>query len=225
MWRGIGRMAGAVEIFDRSDCFGGMSVQSRQALAEVCLRRKLSKRQYLFFEGQRAAAVYVLESGAIQLLKASPSGKEIVVRTVEPGEMFAEAILFEHETYPVSAVAVVRSELLELPRTEVHRLLDDRNFRNELLSILMSRVRYLTGRILDLTTCEVDERFFRFLAEHYGKKEHYAVALSKKDIAAAIGATPESLSRLILRLKKERKAVWKGRDLRLKPGFWKKGTP
>jgi CRP-like cAMP-binding protein len=39
--------------------------------------------------------------------------------------------------------------------------------------------------------------------------------LSKKDFAAAIGTTPETLSRLILRLKKEGRIEWEGKTIRV----------
>jgi CRP/FNR family transcriptional regulator len=84
----------------------------------------------------------------------------------------------------------------------------------------MTRMRYLATRILTLTAYDAESRFFRFLEEHQGRKESYTLSLSKKDIAAAIGATPETLSRLILRLRNEGTIDWKGRTLRLPPGFW-----
>ena len=52
-----------------------------------------------------------------------------------------------------------------------------------------------------------------FLREQYGDRKTVHLAVSKKDIAAAIGTTPETLSRLILKLKKRRILVWKGRTI------------
>ena len=62
--------------------------------------------------------------------------------------------------------------------------------------------------------------FFLFLRDHYGAVAAITPSLSKKDIAAAIGATPESLSRLILRLQKRKVIDWKGKELKIAPGFW-----
>jgi CRP-like cAMP-binding protein len=43
---------------------------------------------------------------------------------------------------------------------------------------------------------------------------------SKKDIAAQIGTTPESLSRLINKLTRRQVLSWEGNTIRLCPGFW-----
>jgi CRP-like cAMP-binding protein len=68
----------------------------------------------------------------------------------------------------------------------------------------------------------VEERFFFFLQEQFGRRQEYRISLSKKDIARAIGTIPETLSRLLLRLKKEKKIRWEGETLRLAGGFWKR---
>ena len=52
-------------------------------------------------------------------------------------------------------------------------------------------------------------------------EELISTPLSKKDIAAAIGTTPESLSRLILRLTDDQIIDWKGREIRILSNPWR----
>ena len=200
--------------------FGGLSDNRCRELAAACTKREIPKREHLFLEGERGSAFFLLGSGSIQLVKTSEAGQEVVIKTVEPGEIFAEVILFERDYYPVSAVALVRSVVWEIPRDSFLHLLDHADFREEFIGGLMGRMRYLTGRILSLTAYDVEARFFRFLEEQYGRKDSYDLALSKKDLAAAIGATPETLSRLALRLKKEGRIRWEGRTLHVEPDAW-----
>ncbi|MBA7578249.1 hypothetical protein ES708_20111 [subsurface metagenome] len=87
--------------------------------------------------------------------------------------------------------------------------------------MLMRKQRYLADRILFLTGHDVEERFFYFLEEQYGRKGEYRILMSKKDIAAAIGTIPETFSRLLLRLKQEQKLRWEGENLYLAKDFWK----
>ncbi len=73
-----------------------------------------------------------------------------------------------------------------------------------------------------MTSCDVEQRFFFFLREHYGEKENIRTQLSKKNVADAIGTTPESISRMLTRLKSEGMASWEGDEIVLREGFWSK---
>lgn len=211
-----------VNILGAVDYFRGLSERSRSALAEVCRMRAVPRGEYLFYEGRRGAYMCVLATGRMQLVKTSEQGREIVIKTVEPGEIFAEVVLFERDTYPVSAMAVEPSEVVLLPKSGIRRLLSDSPFREEFVAHLMQRLRYLADRVLYMTTYDVEERFFRFLAEQYGMRQEYRIALSKKHIAAAIGTVPETLSRLKERLVSRGTLEWSGRTIRLQPGFWER---
>jgi len=207
-------------MLEQSNYFKGLTEDNRTSLSKLWKDQTVAKRDLLFFEGERGEAIFMLASGAIQLNKMSPDGKEVVIKTVEPGEVFAEVILFEQSAYPVSAVALSKSLVYRLRKGDFMHLLDNQQFRNDFTALLMRRMRYLANRILYLTSYDVDERLFLFLEEQYGKKEHYQLNLSKKDMAAAIGATPETLSRLILRLSNQGQMTWQGKTVSLKEGFW-----
>lgn len=90
-----------------------------------------------------------------------------------------------------------------IPKSQFSLLLCDELMRNDFISMLMRKQRYLAERIKFLTMHDVEDRFFMFLAEHYGNSEKVRLNISKKDIAAAIGTTPETYSRLITRLTNE----------------------
>ncbi|MBN1674201.1 MAG: Crp/Fnr family transcriptional regulator [Kiritimatiellae bacterium] len=200
--------------------FKGLSPANIAALAGVCRVARVRKRDPLFHEGTKGNALFLLLAGSVQLLKTSEDGQEVVIKTVTPGEVFAEVVLFEQDAYPVTALATDRAEVCRIPRREFRRLLNREDFRDNFVAGLMQRMRYLANRILYLTAYDAEERFFRFLAEQYGEKELYRLNLAKKDIAAAIGTSPETLSRLKERLTAGKKIQWDGRIIRLPPGFW-----
>jgi CRP/FNR family transcriptional regulator len=215
-------MGNAVEkILENAEYFRSVSPEHRRALAEKCTTQEYARRDCLFLEGRKGKHVYVLESGIVQLLKTSADGREIVIKTVGPGEVFAEVVLFEQDRYPVTAVALQKSRAHKLPRNAFIELLEDERFRNDFIGGLMNRLRYLANRIVYLRAHDVQERFFRFLEEQYGKKERYTIPMSKKDIAAAIDTTPETLSRLLFRLEQEGQIAWRGKDLIMRKDFWK----
>jgi len=203
-----------------SQFFDELSPRSVKKLAEICVPREVGKKEPLFHEGQSGHAMFLLVSGVIQLYKTSSEGKEIVVKSVKPGEVFGEVILFEQNEYPVSARALVNSMVLLLPKQQMLCLLTEEGFRNDFIRMLMKKQRYLTERILYLTAYDLEERFFRYLADQYGKKYEYFLNLSKRDMASNIGTIPETFSRLLARLEREGKIVWNDKVLKLKRGLW-----
>jgi CRP-like cAMP-binding protein len=201
--------------------FKGLSEEHRCELALIGNVRSVKKRDYLFHEGENGSSMFMMVDGNIQLHKNTEDGREVVIRVIKPGDVFAEVVLFEKERYPVSARAVTNADVLMFPKEGIHRLLAEESFRNDFIALLMAKQRYLAERIQELTTKDVEHRFFTFLRSQYGEKEVIHTPLSKKDIAAAIGTTPESLSRLILRLTEDEIIAWQGKEIRILSNPWK----
>jgi CRP/FNR family transcriptional regulator, dissimilatory nitrate respiration regulator len=204
----------------QSAFFRGLSREACERLAQVGHVRPCRKRESLFREGEHGEAMFYLIEGRVSLSKATPDGSVVVIKTVQPGESFAEVVLFESDRYPVTATALTPSKALALDRRDVLRLLESAGFRNAFITMLMRKQRYLTERLRLVTSCDVGERFRLFLEEQYGQQPALQVAISKKDIAAAIGATPETLSRLLQRLKRRGMLTWRGKTLTLNSRFW-----
>lgn len=196
-----------------SHFFKELSRESVKALGAICSMREVAKRTYLFREGEPGHAIFLLRRGAIQLHKTAPDGSEVVIKIVQPSEVFAEVVLFERAHYPVTALALADSDVIIFPRADVHHLLNSEGFRNDFIAMLMRKQRYLAERIVQQQAHDVEGRFLWFLKEQFGNQKSVTLSISKKDIAAAIGTTPESLSRLILKLKKRKLLTWTGKTI------------
>lgn len=196
-----------------SNFFKDLSPESLKALAAISSLKDLKKRATLFREGDAGRALYLLRRGAIQLHKTTPDGGEVVIKVVQPSEVFAEVVLFERENYPVTATALVTSELIVFPRNEVHALLGTLSFRNDFIAMLMRKQRYLAERLVQQSAHDVESRLLWFLKEQYRDQKVVQIAISKKDVAAAIGTTPETLSRLLRKLKARKILSWSGKTI------------
>ncbi|MCX6995528.1 MAG: Crp/Fnr family transcriptional regulator [Kiritimatiellaeota bacterium] len=205
-------------ILAQASFFQGLSPASREALADVCRPRDLRKHEVLFREDERGSAMYLLAAGHVRLHKTGPDGAEVVIKIIAPGETFAEVVLFEEDRYPVTAVALAASRVFVFLRQDIQHLLGASGFRRDFIGMLMRKQRYLTEKIRQLTVHDVETRFLAFLREQYGLRDVIQTTLSKKDIAAAIGATPETLSRLIQRLRRRKAIIWTGRTIRFVQG-------
>ncbi len=219
--RYIGHAVDAYRIIEASSSFSQLSTASKLQLAGICIPKVLGRREMLFSEGDEGSAMYLLAQGTIQLFRTSEDGREVVIRLMKPGEMFAEAVLFERDDYPVSAMALVPSEVFLLPTRQFHCLLEQAAFRREFIGNLLAKQRYLADRVYRLSALDVESRFFSFLRDHWGELEEYEVDISKRDVAAAIDALPETLSRMLLKLRDDGTLAWEGSRLTLRAGFWK----
>lgn len=207
-------------LLGKNDLFRDMEPSSLERLGAHSARLRLTAGDVLFVEGANGTAFYLAEDGTIRLSKSGMDGQEITVRLVQAGEIFAEVILFENPTYPVNAVALTNSTVVSIPREIFLSMLDEKAFRNRFIANIMRKQRYLAERIRYLTTFDVEQRFFLFLNERYGKRGTYRIELPKKDISAAIGTIPETFSRLIQRLKRQGLLEWEGQDLKVSPEAW-----
>ena len=186
---------------------------SRQALADICRTKNLPKRTIIFREGDPGEAIYLLHRGSVRLYKTIPTGREVVITIARPGELFAEAVLTERDRYPVSAETLVASSLFVFLRQDLHRLLESAEFRDDFIGLLLRRYRLLTERIVQLMAEDVERRFFIFLSDQYGDTTDLRLTIAKKDIAAAIGTQPETLSRHLVRLQRQGLLRVEGRRL------------
>lgn len=200
------------------DFFDKLSSASLALLERSARRRTHSAGALLFLEGEPGKCFYRLVSGSVRLFRSTEDGREVTIHFVEPGDLFAEIVLFERDTYPVSAIVEDDAVLSAIPCDAVHALLGNEAFRIEFLSNLVSKMRFLSERLYVLTTMDVRERLLRFVRTRYGPGPRIHSELSKKETATAIGVRPETLSRALRALEEDEILSWRGRTITLREG-------
>ncbi|MEJ2109166.1 MAG: Crp/Fnr family transcriptional regulator [Acidobacteriota bacterium] len=208
------------QILDQVGFFEGITRESKDALSKVCMPVERPKHTTLFREAEPGEAMYLLARGRISLHKLSPEGREVVIKVIQPGEVFAEVILFERKYYPVTAVSLTEILAFKLLRRDMLHLLRQEDFRNDFMAMLLRKQRYLTEKIQQLTSQDVEQRLRAFLREQYGELERIDVEINKKQLAASIGSTPETLSRLLQELSRRKCLSWKQGIILTTPEFW-----
>ena len=80
--------------------------------------RVLAPGELLFRQGDRAAAIYKVESGRLRLIRRTVDDHLVILHTACRGELFAEASLFA-EAYHCDAVAAAQSRVRVYPKAMV----------------------------------------------------------------------------------------------------------
>lgn len=76
----------------------------------------LEPKEEIARRGQKLEAMFFLASGKVQVVVALPGGSTPVLRVLEPGVLFGERSLFEHEPWVATYRTVERTMLLKLDR-------------------------------------------------------------------------------------------------------------
>lgn len=103
----------------------------------------------LFLEGDIGRALFILESGHIELTRRNAKGQVQRLALVEPGEFFGEMALLEHLPRSASATAIERSQVHLLYRTRLEALL--RHHPRPGVSILHALAKILSARLRKAT--------------------------------------------------------------------------
>jgi len=203
------------EMLSKSFFFGGLSADTISLIEKRGRIENFNKDEIIFFEGDRGEKFYFLLDGLVKIYKSADNDREIVLRHIRPGEMFGEVILFESENYPVSATALRESSLFSLNRSHFMELFMEERFRKYFTGNIFRKLRYLADKVAYLNAYDVEERFFLFIEEHYGIRDEIKLDLTKAEIADGIGTIPETMSRLLARLKLNDLVVWNKNEIKL----------
>ena len=156
-------------------------------------------------QGEPCRAFFCVLEGAVRLFRLRPDGREHVLHRVAAGSSFAEAAALTMPNYPASAAAAATpTRLLAVAREPFLRLFDgDPSIGRRMVASLSARLVHLVGRVEELSALSAGARLARVLLDlpsrADGSSLRVELPLAKKDLAAQLGITPETLSRLLRR--------------------------
>jgi CRP/FNR family transcriptional regulator len=183
-----------------------------EALKGYGVKKSVLQGETLFYPEDEARAFYLLLNGGISLYKINLDGKETVIRKVNPGEIFAEVMVFTDTPSPVGAFADKDSSLVEFYKNEITAVLKENSELSMLfIKVLSERCIMLNEKIYQFSLQDVVSRlagfFIRYIKENCiickaEAGEPFDLVIPKKEIATMIGITSETLSRNFNKLHK-----------------------
>jgi CRP/FNR family transcriptional regulator len=175
-----------IELLKQSMLFSGLNDPDLAELATITVRRKFTKGESLFGEGDVATGFYLLVAGSIKLCRIAHDGREKVLHFVRPGETFAEAAFFGDGKYPAEARAMEPGEVLYLPR-------------EGFLELMARNPGFSLNLVVSLSLMlRADEKSTTF-----GGITYIDLGIKKGEIASRLGTASETISRTFKKLKDE----------------------
>lgn len=104
--------------------FGELNAEQLRLLAFSAAHRELDADERLFSEGDDALAGYVVVSGEIVISRGKGNDKTILA-TCEPGCLIGEIALFIKTKRPAAATAIRLTDVIEINRVLMMRMLNE----------------------------------------------------------------------------------------------------
>jgi len=161
--------------------------------------------QFLFFSGDPADHVHFLLSGRVKIVNETEDGAEVILRLINPGEIFGGAGGWGDDRYPATAIALDDVSEFRLPAAEFSLLLSRHPvFAHAMILELATRLREAEARIRELQAERVERRIARTLlrlAGHIGNETPLGIEIelpqSRQHLAELTGATLTTVSRVL----------------------------
>ncbi len=198
--------------------FSGCSAQEWQALLRIVSNQFVEPGEIVFKQGEPCSAFYAVVRGMLKL-RLEEAGIRRVVGFVQAGDTCGESAVFSGEGYAVSAVSVTDCELLAIPAFPFLRLTQRfPNLALRMLGWLSQRYHAHLRNSTRLAMQNADQRVAAWLLHHAtaGAQGPVVVLPPKRvDLANLLCITPETLCRIMKRLRTAGQVAVEGDEVHL----------
>lgn len=189
--------------------FNHLEDSAMNYIAEKAHTKHYQKGEFLFRSQEKEDTLYIVNRGKVRIYRLTDSGKEQLVRILNPGDFTGEWTLFNpdavHEGY---AEATRDTVVCMIQQKDVQDFLERYPAISlRLLAEMSKRLESSERQTTQLAVEQVTTRLILFLAEtvepEMGNSPTITLPMAKKDIASYLGTTPESISRKFTELEDE----------------------
>jgi len=174
-----------------------------EALSDIATQSRilrLKRNQVLFDKGDHLDGFFGLTEGKLKIYVLSCSGHERVIRILNAGNCFGEAIMFNDIPSPVRVEALTGSEVLFFPKSSVIDTLLNRPEMTLAMLKAMSRVmQELIQDVEDCCTRSARQRIAHYLVVQSGRAavpySEVELPASKAVVASTLNLSAETFSR------------------------------
>lgn len=149
----------------------------------------------IFDEDQACQGFPLLLSGSVRVIKAAPSGRELQLYRVDPGEscILTSSCLLGGDHYHARGVVEQDVELVLLPAQAFRQLVSSsESFRNYIFDLFSGRITDLMQLVSAVAFQKLDQRLAALLANKSG-----TIHTTHQALADELGSVREIVSRLL----------------------------
>lgn len=167
--------------------------------------RRYQQGEAVIEQGAPATAFYVLLHGRLKVTQLTADGQQVIVRMVNPGDLFGIARALQRKDYPGTATAASESVALSWPMELWDHFLDAHPaLAVNAMQTVGGRLQEAHTRLREMATEEVERRVAHAvlrLVQQSGRKDEGGIRIdfpvSRQDIAEMTGTTLHTVSRIL----------------------------
>jgi CRP/FNR family transcriptional regulator len=184
--------------------FSGLGIAELESIRKLVFEKTADRAEMVLLEGESAANLYFVASGAVKVFKTSAEGKEQILSIVRPGESFNDVPIFDGGPNPASARTMGSVLLYGIKRNDMEAILRDHpQIALNVIKVLAKRVRHLVSLVEDLSFRHVISRVAKILFEHIEGEMGRGPRLTQQEMAAMAGTAREVVGRSLKALEEE----------------------
>jgi CRP-like cAMP-binding protein len=183
--------------------FAGLSEDSLADLAQGMQQRRWGPGQLVFSRGDQGDHMFALLTGRIRLVLTSARGREIVLRTLLPGDILGEMALIDGEPRSADATAAEETTCLVLTRARFESVALRRpDVGMALARHLSAHLRRTNFQMESIALYDLQTRLVRFLLHTLAhtpvagteKLRRLTLGVNQTDVSAILGASRPKVS-------------------------------
>ncbi len=201
--------------------FADLEDKELERIARLGTRQKYKKGNIVVLEKESGAALFVIVSGKVKVVRTDEEGREVILSMFGPGEFFGEMSLLDGLARSASVVAVSKAELFMIHRRDFLETMHQfPAIAIALLAELAMRLRKADMQIKSLSLKDAAGRVANVLlilsddvgVFRKGKVEIDDLPL-QQDLANMAGTSRETVSRMLHQFVREGSIQLKGNKL------------
>lgn len=155
-------MQADIDSIKLSRLFQDLPETSVAQLAMRMSRRHVPAGQRLFRAGDHGTSFYIIQEGDVTISISTPTGQEITLALLGPGDSFGELALLDDEPRSATATVTQDSQLLTLQRNDFLEVIQTEPAAlTAFLSNLAGVIRNMNMRLADVVTLNAGHRLAR----------------------------------------------------------------
>ena len=179
--------------------FSGLSDEHLTELQHLLHVRHYTKDSIVFYEGDESDYLHILIDGTVRLYKTTPKGTQIHMHNFVAPEIIALFAAFETVPFPATCEFLTEGSVGLLPLKKIYDFLHNVDFSLSLITALSRRMKLLSDLLHKETVYSSEAKIADLIYTNASVFKH----LKNNEIASILNITPETLSRILSKLKKE----------------------